>query len=120
MTHTAKLSDEAKTYVVQALACFDPPSVVAEAVSREFGVKITRQSIEKYHPDRQAARSLSQKWCALFAETRARFLKEMADIGVAHRAVRLRTLQRIVETAEGRGNLPLALQALEQAAKEVG
>ena len=31
-----KLTDEVKTYIVQALACFDAPTVVAKAVKDEF------------------------------------------------------------------------------------
>ena len=33
----AKLTDEVKTFIVQGLACFDSPSVVAKAVKDEFG-----------------------------------------------------------------------------------
>ncbi|WP_150823948.1 DUF2280 domain-containing protein [Sinorhizobium arboris] len=38
-----KLSEEVKTLIVQSLACFDAPSIVVEAVRKEFGETITRQ-----------------------------------------------------------------------------
>ncbi len=52
--------------------------------------------------------------------TRAAFLADAATIGIAHRAVRLRTLGRLADRAEAMGNLALAAEILEQAAKEVG
>jgi hypothetical protein len=43
-----KYSDEVKTYVVQALACFDSPAVVAKSVKAEFDVVISPQAVEAY------------------------------------------------------------------------
>jgi hypothetical protein len=115
-----RLSEEAKLFAVQALACFDTPSVVAQAVRKEFGLTITPQSVEAYDPTKRAGRKLSDKWRALFEETRKTFRQDMAAIGVAHKAVRLRMIGRIAERAEAAGNVAVALQALEQAAKECG
>jgi hypothetical protein len=115
-----KLTDEARTYVVQSLACFDPPSIVAANVKKEFGFLITPQGCEVYNPERRAGRNLAEKWKALFAETRKTFLENTAEIGISHRAVRLRALGRMADRAETQGNLALAAQLHEQAAKEVG
>jgi len=46
--------------------------------------------------------------------------KSAGEIPIAHRAYRLRTLQRIATKAEGMRNMAMVLQVLEQAAKEVG
>jgi hypothetical protein len=116
----AKLSDPIKTYIVQALACFDTPSVVAEAVRKEFGETVTRQSIEGYDPTKKAGSNLAEKWRLLFEETRKTFLEDTASIAISHRAVRLRALQRMADKAEDRGNMVLASQLLKQAAEEVG
>jgi hypothetical protein len=35
-----KLGDEMKTLIVQSLACFDPPSIVVEAVRKEYGRRL--------------------------------------------------------------------------------
>lgn len=114
------LNDEARAYVVASLACFDPPGVVAKAVREEFGLQITPQSVEAYDPTKRAGRKLSAKWKAMFEETREKFLKDSAAIGVANKAVRLRRLERMVDKAETMGNMALAANLLEQAAKEVG
>ncbi|GAA4169162.1 MULTISPECIES: DUF2280 domain-containing protein [Shinella] len=116
----AKLSDEVKTYIVQALACFDSPSIVAASVKKEFGVEISRQLVESHDPNKKAASGLAPKWRALFEETRKTFLEDTASIGISHRAVRLRALQRMVDKAETQGNMVLASSLLKQAAEEVG
>lgn len=116
----AKLSDEVKTYIVQALACFDSPSIVAAAVKKEFGVDVSRQLVESHDPNKKAASGLAPKWRALFEETRKTFLEDTATIAISHRAVRLRALQRMAEKAETQGNMVLAASLMKQAAEEVG
>lgn len=115
----SKLSDEVKTYIVQALACFDSPSTVVASVKTEFGEIISRQLVEMYDPGKRAWKA-APKWRTIFDETRKTFLEDTSKIGISHRAVRLRTLQRMAEKAETQGNVGLAAQLLEQAAKEVG
>lgn len=116
----AKLTREQQTFAVQALACFDSPSVVAASLRKEFGVVITPQTIEGYDPTKKAGAKLADRWKALFEETRKAFLGDTAAIAISHRAVRLRALQRMSDKAETQGNMVLAASLLEQAAKEVG
>lgn len=116
----AKLNTEIRTFIVQSLACFDSPSTVVKAVQDEFGVKITKQSAESYDPNKRAGRDLADRWRAIFEGTRAAFLEDTSKIGISHRTVRLRALQRMAEKAEGLGNMVLASSLLEQAAKEMG
>src|ERR1700743_3505457 len=114
------MTDEVKGFVVQALACFDAASVVAAAVKSEFGFELARQAVEAYDPTKRAGRRLSDKWRAMFEETRKTFLEDQATIGISHRPVRLRALDRMAARAEGMGNLALARELHEQAAKETG
>ncbi|MBY5682659.1 DUF2280 domain-containing protein [Rhizobium leguminosarum] len=116
----AKLTDEVKTYIVQALACFDSPSIVASAVKKEFGVEVSRQLVESHDPNKKAASGLAPKWRVIFEETRKTFLEDTATIAISHRAVRLRALQRMADKAETQGNMVLASSLLKQAAEEVG
>ncbi len=116
----AKLTNEVKTYIVQAIACFDSPSIVAASVKREFGVDVSRQLVETYDPTKKAGANISDKWKALHEETRKTFLEDTASIAISHRAVRLRTLQRMADKAETQGNMMLASSLLKQAAEEVG
>lgn len=114
------LSDEVKTFIVQQLACFDPPSVVVKAVKAEFGETVSPQQVESYNPERRAGQNLGEQFRELFRTTRAAFLEDAAAIGISHRVTRLRALQRLAERAETQGNIALAAQLLAQAAKEVG
>ncbi len=116
----AKLTDEIRTFIVQCLACFDTPSAVAAQVKTEFKFDISRQAVENYDPNKKQGANLSEKWKSLFEETRKTFLEDTALIGISHRAVRLRALERMAQLAESKGNLVLAASLMEQAAKEVG
>ncbi|TWA71903.1 hypothetical protein FBZ84_101169 [Azospirillum baldaniorum] len=116
----AALNDDAKLFIVQALACFDTPSQVVEAVKQEFGEVIPRQQVELYDPTKRAGRKLAEKWKAIFKETRETFLEDTSAIGISHKAVRLRALNRMAAKAETMGNMALAAQLMEQAAKECG
>lgn len=114
------LSDEVKTFIVQQLACFDPPSVVVKAVKAEFNETVSPQQVESYNPERRAGQNLGEQFRELFRVTREAFLEDTASIGISHRVTRLRTLQRLADRAETQGNIALAAQLVVQAAKEVG
>lgn len=116
----AALKPEVKTFIVQALACFDTPSQVVAAVKEEFGIDISRQQAESHDPTKSGGKTLADKWRDLFNETRERFKSETGDIPIANKAFRLRALNRMVIEAERRKNYPLAAQLIEQAAKESG
>lgn len=116
----AALKNEVKSFIVQALACFDTPSQVVEAVKNEYGVVVSRQQVETHDPTKSAGKGLAVKWATLFHDTRKRFREETAEIPIANRAYRLRGLGRMAEKAENMRNLALTAQLYEQAAKEVG
>ncbi|MES2262115.1 MAG: DUF2280 domain-containing protein [Pseudomonadota bacterium] len=116
----AALKDEVKLFIVKALACFDAPTQVAAAVKQEFNLDVTRQQVSCYDPDTYVGRNLSEKWRTIFVDTRKRFREDVAEIPIASRAFRLRALGRMAQNAEGMRNIPLAVQIIEQAAKEVG
>ncbi len=111
------LSDEIKTFIVKGLACFDTPSQVAEAVKANFDIAISRQHVYAYDPN--ASQQMAPRWRELHAATRAALLRETAEIGVVHRTVRLRMLDRMAHRCE-RSNVALTAAILEQAAKECG
>lgn len=116
----AALKDEVKAFIVQALACFDTPSQVCQAVKEQYGIEVSRQLCERYDPTKYSGRDLGQKWKTFFEECRKRFREETVEIPIANRAFRLRAMNRFVERAESMKNIGLAMQILEQAAKETG
>ncbi|MCZ7836144.1 DUF2280 domain-containing protein [Atlantibacter hermannii] len=116
----AALKPDVKAFIVQALACFDTPSIVVEAVQKEFNIRITPQQVESHDPTKVSGKGLAKKWVELFSATRERFQTEISDIPIANKAYRLRVLQRMSVTAESMKNIGMTAQLLEQAAKEVG
>jgi hypothetical protein len=120
MADAEQLPDEVKIFIVQALACFDPPSVVVAAVKEEFALTVSPQRVIKYNPTKKSGEDLGQELKAIFAETRKRFLAETAEIGIANRSYRLRKLDRIAQKAEAAGNHVVVMAACEAAAKEIG
>ncbi|SEO43761.1 hypothetical protein SAMN05428959_10815 [Duganella sp. CF517] len=105
-------------YIVAALACYDSPEQVAAAVKVNFGLVLTRQRIEAWHPERRAGARLGARWRAMFYETRGKLLAELDDIPIACQAYRLRVLDRVAAQAEAMGNFELAARIIEQAARE--
>lgn len=116
----AKLSEAEKRFIVQALACYDTPTQVVEAVKEEFGTIIERSHVAQYDPSKASGRNVAKKWRDLFDDTRKRFRAEVAEIPIADQAYRLRQLQRMSQEAMKRKNIVLAASLLEQAAKEAG
>jgi hypothetical protein len=116
----ATLTDDVKTYIVQALACFDTPLQVSDAVKQEFALDVPRSHVAMYQPDRKSGKNLSQKYRELFDATRKAFLEDASTIPIANQNFRLRALDRLYQNAASRGNAALAAQLIEQAAKESG
>ncbi|MBN3755906.1 DUF2280 domain-containing protein [Paraburkholderia sp. Tr-20389] len=116
----AVLTEDLKLAIVRALACYDSPKQVARCIKEEFGVTVSPQQVESYDPEKYAGRALSKKWRAIFEQTRKSFLEDIGKVSVANAAVRLRRIERLANKAEDQGNVALALNALEQAAKEAG
>src|SRR5690606_23073396 len=95
----ARLNDAQKRYIVQALACYDTPAQVAEAVKEEFGLDVHRAQVAQYDPTKVSGQDLAKKWRDLFEETRKRFRAEVAEIPIADQAYRMRQLHRMVQQA---------------------
>jgi hypothetical protein len=112
------LTDEIKTFIVKGLACFDTPSQVADAVKANFDVEISRQHVYAYDP--ASSPSMAPRWTELYTATREAFLRDVAEIGVAQKNVRLRWLNRLAQRAEANHKPTLCAILLEQAAKECG
>jgi hypothetical protein len=93
---------------------------VAAAVKVEFGLSVLRHVVEDYDPTKSSGRQMAKRWVDLFHAKRAEYISDIDRIGIRHRADRLRALDRSRRDAEKAQNRPLALQAIEMAAKEVG
>jgi hypothetical protein len=120
MVTSEELPGPVKAFIVQRLARFDQPSQVVKAVKEEFGLELSRQRVHFYDPTTKAGRALHPELKALFFETREKAKQDLDSIPSYHKAIRLQRLDAMIMTAIERGNVPLAAQLLEQAAKESG
>lgn len=114
-----KLTPDQRAEVVVRLACYDFPSAIAKSLKEDFGIEISRQGIEQYDPTRVAGRRCSEEWATLFHETRRKLVEGKADIGVAHKMVRIRWLDRMAREKMAEGNTAEVRALLKQAADEV-
>jgi hypothetical protein len=114
------LDGRTKAFIVTRLACFDSPMEVQKALKAELKQDVPRNANEAYDPTKKQGERLGVKLRALFDETRAKFLADLTDIPIANKAVRLRMLQKMANSAIDGNNRVLAASLIEQAAKEVG
>ncbi|MCU4491285.1 DUF2280 domain-containing protein [Acinetobacter guillouiae] len=91
----ATLKEPVKIFIVQSLACFETPQQVVDAVREEFGIEIERQQVASYDPTKATCRGMSKKLKTLFEHTREHFKKNIYDIPLANKAVRLNELQKM-------------------------
>jgi hypothetical protein len=110
----------AKQHIVRLLAVYQRPSDVAAEIRSEFGITITRQTVAKYNPATRSGAKLSSELREVYRQTRETFKKDLDSIAFAQRPARLQTLQRLAEKAESAGDLRLAHDCVETAAKEMG
>lgn len=116
----AALTQDVKMYIVQQLATHKTPTQVVELVKEEYDLTVTRAQVQAYDPEKQLGKSLSKQLKDLFYETRKRFMESTALIPIANQSYRLSTLQNILNRAINRKNDVMAMDVMEQAAKEVG
>jgi len=114
----ARLKYEVKLYIVRALACFDTPTEVQKAIKDNFNVTTSLQNITAYDPTNRMGKDLSKDLVDEFHATRTLFKENLESIPVANKIYRLQKMQNIINSNSK--NSMLVLQALEQAAKEVG
>ena len=117
-----KLTEEAQTYIVHSLACFDAPSEIVKEVKRLFGFDVHDAEVQRYHPNSASAikRGLSKKWVDLFEKSRAAYTAATSDVDIAHRVTRLRKLSRYIGHLESGKSYVAAAQLLEMAEKICG
>lgn len=114
------LTNEQKLFILQRLACFETPKMVAEALKSEYGITVSAQALQAYDPSKVNGQGLSPKFVEFFEETRKRFREDFTSIPIANKSYRLAMLDRMARAAADKGNIAMTTQMLEQAAKEVG
>jgi hypothetical protein len=116
----SKLTEEQKVYVVTRLGCYGTPSAIARDLKENFGIEVTPQSIDHYHPGRPTGAGLSQRFKDLFWEARKAWLAAAADTAMKDPLVRMRLREDMVLEARDAGDYRVANAMLDSIAKEAG
>jgi len=117
----ASLKDEHRCFIIDQLACFGTLDEIEKGLKEVFQIDVPKSTILRYDPTTvQGSQELGEKWKLLFAARRKTFLDDVSTIPVATQAGRLRMLNDIARQAKNKGNLKMALVAMEQAAKDMG
>lgn len=115
----ADLTQEMKEAIVKAHASFVTPPDIRTMMRDDFGVDVDLRQIHGYNPTKGCF-DAGQTWREFFDAHRKTYMNEIASHDIASPAYRIGMLDRMAKKAEKAGNMKLAAELAEQAAKEVG
>lgn len=115
-----KLTEDAKVFICQRIGVGDTPLSIVGQVKAEFGIEISRQTVEGFDPVKMDRRGkpIREKWRLIAEETRKQYANGVAHVAIMHKLIRLERWERLYQMAVDRGNLVMAADMLERAAKE--
>lgn len=113
-----RLSEPEKHEIVRLLAHFNTPAEVVVAMREHHGVEVDRFQVRAYDPTK-ARYEGGDKWREIFEAERSKYLHDIENIPIAHKAFRLNELGKSLVRAQRSGNIVLANATLAQAAKEM-
>lgn len=108
-----------KRFIVMELARHEGLTVTRDSVKKNFDLEVSLSQIQAYDPTSYQGRELSKELRTLFETTRAKFLDDLEAQPLAHKAVRLKKLNKIHDEAMAKGVHRNALGAIDQARKEM-
>jgi hypothetical protein len=108
-----------KRFIVTNLACGDSLSEVVAKVKDEFKITVSPQAVQKYDPRRVSGKELSAGLRELFETTREKFLLETASLNLAHREIRLRKLETILDEAMAAKQWKTAAMIIAESRKQM-
>lgn len=108
-----KLTGEQQKFIVERLARFVPPFEIIKEFTLTYNFKITNQDVYRYNL-RNPSHHVSKRLREYFEECRKKYNENIKAIPGANRTYRLEQATEIYETLKEKGNLSLALKALDQ------
>lgn len=115
-----RLPSNVKQFIVIYNACGASPSEVVKAVKSVFDLDVSPSNIEKFDPTKVSGQSMAMELKGLFRQAQREYQQMVVKAGIADQKWRLAKLHVIAQTAFDRGNMKLCMEAMEQAAKDVG
>jgi hypothetical protein len=118
--YAGKLTDEQKIYVVTRLASYIPAAAIVRDLKEIFGIEVTRQAIDCYHPERPSGAGLSQRFKDVFREVRKAYIAAALETASRLAPVRIRLREDMMLEAWDGGDYKTANVLLDSIAKEAG
>ena len=119
-----QLTEEHRTWLVTAYACYGRRCEVLRDFRDTFGFEIDKFYAYKYDlsgfDEAKAKATGRAKWLPLFRKVRAEFEASIGDIPIASATYRVKKIDQMFEIAFEKRNYKSAALLLEQAAKEIG
>lgn len=113
------IPDDVKRRIVTDLAGFATTGEVRAMLKEEYELEISLKDIIRYDATKTYC-CVGEQLRTLFHQTRKEYVEGVADLHIANQAFRLRRLMAMALKAEKLGNLKLAAELYEQAAKDHG
>jgi hypothetical protein len=111
-----KLPTLAKFTIVKALAHNYMPMEVVALIQSEFGITISRQTVEHYDPRKSA--QIAKCWESYFLQELRAYNQALDNIATESRAWRQKQRCKLLEISEKRGDAALSLRIIDSAMKE--
>jgi hypothetical protein len=118
--HSRKLTDEHKAYVIKRHAASHTAKSITHGLKAEFGITLSRDAVNFYHPVRRPRAGLAQRWKDLFAKEREAHIARMAHVGVTDKPARIRRRVAMMHRQWAAGRHALANEILDSVAMEIG
>lgn len=114
----AKLNPQIKRQIVVRLAGGQSPSEIVRWLKAEHGLQFSTAAVAKYDPRVAAGAKLSAELRNLFEQTYRDALNEISYTALAHRALRVAYLSRVVDDARERNDFKSVLYAISLIQKD--
>ena len=106
-----KYTEETKELIARMIGRYMRPAEISEIMREDYGVKMSPESIG--HLGRR------EKWQPVIEEEREKHLRNVHEVGMAHKRVRLDRSELMYDKAFRKGKVKECLQAVEQGRKEM-
>jgi len=116
----ATLTREEQQLIVIRLACFGRVADIRAEIKEKFDKKISDAQVGYYDPTSARGQDLADDLRELFTSTRNAYKSQVADVPIVDRNYRLLRLQQLIDDPLLSQSPKTVLQALRQAAEEIG
>jgi hypothetical protein len=111
-----KLPQLARFAIIKALARDYMPMEIVTLIQREFGISISRQTVEHYDP--RKSWQVARPWEHYFIQELQAYNQELDNIAMESRAWRQTQRSKLLTTCKERGDIAMQLRVLDSAMKE--